>query len=136
MSYRIDKYSRYQAGIKLIDFAPNAMSNICACGCGVKLTGKKTRWASAKCSSKAYAEFSIIKGNTSAMRKAIFSIDKGYCRVCGAYDNKWQADHILPVAYGGGACQINNLQTLCIQCHNEKTQNQMVSHRAPKRFST
>lgn len=29
----------------------------------------------------------------------------------------WDADHILPVQYGGGQCGMNNLRTLCISCH-------------------
>lgn len=33
----------------------------------------------------------------------------------------WQADHIQEVVNGGGACTIDNLQTLCIVCHNRKT---------------
>lgn len=33
----------------------------------------------------------------------------------------WQADHIVPVAEGGGACGLENLQTLCTPCHKAKT---------------
>lgn len=29
----------------------------------------------------------------------------------------WQADHILPVAQGGGGCGLENLRTLCVPCH-------------------
>ena len=29
----------------------------------------------------------------------------------------WDADHILPVHQGGGACDLDNLRTLCIGCH-------------------
>lgn len=29
----------------------------------------------------------------------------------------WQADHILPVAEGGGDCGLENLRTLCSWCH-------------------
>ena len=36
----------------------------------------------------------------------------------------WQADHILPVAEGGGACGLEGLQTLCTVCHNRKTAEQ------------
>lgn len=36
----------------------------------------------------------------------------------------WHADHIVPVAEGGGECGIDNIQTLCVPCHNEKTAEQ------------
>ena len=34
----------------------------------------------------------------------------------------WQADHIIPVAEGGGSCDLDNLRTLCTPCHKEETQ--------------
>lgn len=33
----------------------------------------------------------------------------------------WDADHILPVAEGGGQCDLENLRTLCLPCHREAT---------------
>lgn len=36
----------------------------------------------------------------------------------------WDADHILPVAEGGGECGIDNYQTLCLKCHRAKTTEQ------------
>lgn len=33
----------------------------------------------------------------------------------------WQADHIVPVAEGGGACGLENYRTLCIWCHPKET---------------
>ncbi|MES1922208.1 hypothetical protein MHBO_003719 [Bonamia ostreae] len=33
----------------------------------------------------------------------------------------WQADHIVPVQFGGGNCPIENFQTLCAGCHYSKT---------------
>jgi 5-methylcytosine-specific restriction protein A len=33
----------------------------------------------------------------------------------------WDADHILPVAEGGGECDLSNLRTLCLWCHEEET---------------
>lgn len=29
----------------------------------------------------------------------------------------WDADHIIPVKNGGGSCGLDNLRTLCINCH-------------------
>ena len=34
----------------------------------------------------------------------------------------WQADHIQPVAEGGGGCGLENLRTLCTPCHSLETQ--------------
>jgi 5-methylcytosine-specific restriction protein A len=33
----------------------------------------------------------------------------------------WDADHIRPVAQGGGGCGLENMQTLCLWCHRDKT---------------
>lgn len=43
---------------------------------------------------------------------------KGFDAVSG---HLWEADHILAVADGGGECDLNNYQTLCIPCHRKKT---------------
>jgi 5-methylcytosine-specific restriction endonuclease McrA len=125
----ISKHIRRQKHLTMADYAPN-INNMCACGCGVELTGRKKRWATSDCATRCYEEFSIIKGNTSAIRKALFSYDYGYCRECGVYDSKWQADHITPVKNGGGGCNIFNFQTLCPHCHVKKTNHQRVSHLA------
>ena len=56
--------------------------------------------------------------------------DKGFCCKCGVYSKYWQADHIRPVFIGGGACSLYNLQTLCIDCHKEKTTYNLSHHNA------
>jgi hypothetical protein len=33
----------------------------------------------------------------------------------------WDADHIMPVAEGGGECDLANLRTLCLVCHRQQT---------------
>lgn len=33
----------------------------------------------------------------------------------------WDADHIQPVAEGGGECDLDNLRTLCLRCHRAAT---------------
>lgn len=33
----------------------------------------------------------------------------------------WQADHRIPVAEGGGECDISNYRTLCTACHQQET---------------
>lgn len=39
--------------------------------------------------------------------------------------NLWHADHIIPVSHGGGECTLDNIQTLCVGCHQLKTQEDM-----------
>jgi len=33
----------------------------------------------------------------------------------------WDADHIVPVAEGGGECDLDNIRTLCLRCHRVAT---------------
>lgn len=33
----------------------------------------------------------------------------------------WDADHIVAVAEGGGECDLDNIQTLCLRCHRDAT---------------
>ena len=33
----------------------------------------------------------------------------------------WDADHIQPVAEGGGECDLSNIRTLCLWCHQNET---------------
>ena len=33
----------------------------------------------------------------------------------------WDADHIVPVAEGGGECDLDNIRTLCLRCHRTST---------------
>jgi len=33
----------------------------------------------------------------------------------------WDADHILPVCEGGGECDLENIRTLCLACHQDST---------------
>jgi 5-methylcytosine-specific restriction endonuclease McrA len=101
-----------------------SISGHCACGCGAELTGRKRRWASKECSNNAYLKYSIVKGNISEIRKQLYIVDDGFCRKCGVFDEFWQADHIVPVHKGGGGCDINGFQTLCVDCHKEKTRSE------------
>jgi 5-methylcytosine-specific restriction protein A len=33
----------------------------------------------------------------------------------------WDADHVVPVAEGGGECDLENMRTLCLICHRRIT---------------
>jgi 5-methylcytosine-specific restriction endonuclease McrA len=47
----------------------------------------------------------------------------------------WDADHILPVAEGGGECDLDNIRTLCLICHRRVTQELLIRLRQ-KRTAT
>jgi 5-methylcytosine-specific restriction endonuclease McrA len=39
----------------------------------------------------------------------------------GSRKSLWDADHIVPVAEGGGECDVSNMRTLCLKCHRNFT---------------
>lgn len=45
---------------------------------------------------------------------------------------RWQADHIKPVVEGGGECGLDNLRTLCEECHLGETR-ELARRRAERR---
>lgn len=121
----INTRKRYQVGLTLGDIYPS-IDGYCACGCGTILTLRQRKWASTACRDNAFNNFAIIKGDSSLIRHHLYLIDQGACRNCGEITEYWQADHIIPVCQGGGGLGINNFQTLCLDCHKEKTYK--VSH--------
>jgi len=91
----------------------------CACGCGVKLTGRRRRWASNVCGTFAFDIRSII---CNTYQRASFYIEMYFgicCIKCGG--NGVQLDHIFPVKHGGGGSWLSNYQFLCNRCHRTKT---------------
>jgi 5-methylcytosine-specific restriction protein A len=82
-----------------------------------------------------------IKTSCTAVRFAVFERYKGICANCrgDVFDGQfhrngspvarrargsghlWQADHIVPVVEGGGACGLDNYRTLCTACHKAET---------------
>lgn len=120
----IDVFKRYQSGLRLADLYPLRKDKKCACGCGNNLPPRKRRWASTDCQEKAVVTFFIVKGDNYVIRDKVFERDNGYCSCCGVYSSNWQADHILPVFLGGSACGLDNFQTLCEDCHKDKSYNE------------
>jgi 5-methylcytosine-specific restriction protein A len=85
------------------------------------------------------------------LRDQVFQRDRGVCAIChadsgaaylelkrarGTHRRKllahwglkrlnrrtlWDADHVLPVAEGGGECDLENIRTLCLICHRGQT---------------
>lgn len=118
----INRFSRYQVGLTLNDIFPS-INGFCACGCGNPLPKNKRKWYSNDCRDASFMKFAIIKGDINIIRRQLYEIDFGGCRKCGIISNSWEADHIIPVSEGGGGCTISNYQTLCLECHKQKTYN-------------
>lgn len=55
----------------------------CACGCGRKLTGKKTRWLNNKHFQRCYDQYALAQGESATVRALVFNRDKGICSYCG-----------------------------------------------------
>lgn len=117
----INPYKRYQTGLLMGHLFPVRDDQTCACGCGKELNGGRRKWFNDDCRRHALNQFHIIKGDTQVIRGNLYLRDQGFCRMCGVHSERWEADHIIPVSQGGGACSLDNLQTLCYDCHKEKT---------------
>ena len=55
-----------------------------------------------------------------AVRRVVFERDGWRCVMCGRA-GKLECDHITPMRRGGDRWALDNLQTLCRECHVEKT---------------
>ncbi len=59
------------------------------------------------------------------MRKLDFAARRGFLRQWSLREDSrkslWDADHIVPVAEGGGQCDLSNMRTLCLLCHRQAT---------------
>ena len=119
--HRIDPYARRQKILWVHDMFPYRDDGLCRCGCGKKLEGRRTSWASNSCSYAARMEHGIIAGDAGCVRIRLRQLQKGVCQECGEEHGEWHADHIIEVRHGGGGCTIDNYQTLCIPCHKAKT---------------
>lgn len=56
------------------------------------------------------------------LRKQVLERD-GFRCVIDHRTELLEVDHIVPVALGGSASTLENLQTLCSECHKRKTKN-------------
>lgn len=60
----------------------------------------------------------LYAANASALEHHDFIQVPGLPRTSRSW---WQADHIVPVAEGGGDCGLDNLRTLCSWCHGRES---------------
>lgn len=64
----------------------------------------------------AYAALKRARGPARAAGLRLYGM-----KSIGSRRSLWDADHIRPVAEGGGQCDLENLRTLCLLCHREAT---------------
>jgi 5-methylcytosine-specific restriction endonuclease McrA len=128
---KVDHFARVQS-VPIGDMFP-LNGNLCGCGCGAEVTGRRRRWATDSCKYFAQAVWAIINGHS----ETISSYLKLYhgvvaCIECGITDfyteyanglsvSSVHKDHIVPVFKGGGGCWLSNYQYLCDTCHKQKT---------------
>ncbi len=54
-------------------------------------------------------------------RKLDYAARRQFEKDWGLRRHLWDADHVVPVAEGGGECDLSNMRTLCLKCHLEVT---------------
>jgi 5-methylcytosine-specific restriction endonuclease McrA len=79
----------------------------------------RDRGICALCATDTVAAYNALKRSRRAARAQ--ALDLWGLRSVTARRSLWDADHILPVAEGGGQCDLDNLRTLCLPCHREVT---------------
>lgn len=55
------------------------------------------------------------------MRAAVLDRDDWLCRHCGAGHRQLEAHHVRPLDQGGEPYDLDNIRTLCAECHAELT---------------
>lgn len=93
-----------------------------------------------------------LRSQPAYLREQVFLRDHGVCAICGvdtmaaaralagsrgpnrvallrhwglksrSRKSLWDADHLVPVAEGGGECDLENIRSLCLRCHRVATQ--------------
>ena len=78
----------------------------------------RDRGACAHCGLNTHAAYAELKRSRGACRLKLLA-HWGLKRI--SRKSLWDADHVVPVAEGGGECDIDNLRTLCLVCHRKQT---------------
>jgi len=123
------------------DILPRGANGRCLCRwCSLEVPPGRVTFCSDWC-----VEEWKLRTDPGHLRNRVFERDRGICARChidcvahfrhlkklrgvarvraaaewkwGTRKSLWDADHINPVAEGGGECDISNMQTLCLKCH-------------------
>ena len=124
---------------------PKGLNGRCLCRwCGLEVPAGRLTFCSDWC-----VEEWKLRSDPGHLRDRVLERDKGICALCrldclaefrrikrlrgtgrvkainewGQRGRKslWDADHIVPVAEGGGECDLSNMRTLCLKCHRLHT---------------
>lgn len=116
----------------------------CLCRwCGVEVPAGRQTFCSDWC-----VEEWKLRSDAGHLRQRVLERDRGVCAVCGLdclaefarirrlrgasriraaaewrlgkRKSLWDADHVVPVARGGGECDLANMRTLCLKCHRDR----------------
>ena len=79
----------------------------------------RDRGICALCTIDTMEEYRLLKRRRGVARAE--ALEMWGLRSVHARRSLWDADHIVPVAEGGGQCDLDNLRTLCLPCHREAT---------------
>ncbi len=115
---KIDPFKRIHA-ISITSMFPD-IEGKCACGCGLDLPPRRSRFSTENCSRFAWAVRNIICNAHQAPSKFINKYYGNKCSECDSI-NGLELDHIIGVKHGGGGCWLSNYRWLCKVCHNDKT---------------
>ena len=125
---------------------PKGSNGRCLCRwCNLEVPAGRLTFCSAWC-----VEEWKLRSNPGHLRERVFERDRGICAACGldcvielrrvkrlrgaariraaeewgmrGRKTLWDADHVTPVAEGGGECDLSNMRTLCLKCHRLSTE--------------
>jgi len=124
---KIQPFKRRQ-NIAVDDVLPAQPAGLCACGCGNRVQPPRRKWARDHCSNFGYAVQDILLGNTKNigvwLKRQLLAAGRPICCAgCEKKSPRYDVDHKLAVALGGGGRWLDNYQLLCPSCHAQKTTN-------------
>lgn len=73
---------------------------------------ERDRGVCASCGLDCIAEWRRIKRLKGYARRKVLADWR-----LGGRKSLWEADHVVPIADGGGECDLSNMRTLCLRCH-------------------
>jgi len=86
--------------------------------CGKPIPPKRKYYCSEECRLKFYKKYKYMI-TWEEVRRKVLERDNYTCVICGKPAE--EVDHIVPVSLGGALFDMDNLQSLCKECHKKKT---------------
>ncbi len=99
------------------------------CWCGAKIVKPRRKYC---CNDHADLWYWSIDAYWDSFRMQVLRRDDFTCQVCGFQpkgkhtwdkDSDLQADHIIAIVNGGMCFDLENVRTICSECHHKKTGN-------------